>query len=375
MPSLLLLLDGLGDEPLSYLGGLTPYAAACHPLMDQLARQCYSAFSICEADLAPESAGCIGRLLGLPKAAIPRNRAYLEMAAHGWDIDSRQLVWRCNLVAVDEAGRLAGFNGRGLSTVEMAAAARRCFELDQGIILVFLSEYRNLLVMEQQEAVLGLQVPPPHEQVGEEVAALLAPLRQALPELARFLDQAQTALAPWARGPYHYQLYPWGPSRRQRLPSFSSLNKGRRGAVVGKAEIVLGLARSMGMAVREPSTATGDVDTDLIAKAQAAVELLQSYDLVLAHFNGTDEAAHRYDGRAKAAFISQIDREFLAYVVAKYPGPIRIAVCGDHVTSSRTGKHGAGPVPVLAGRLQAPPLPSFKLENYQALRAFLLEEG
>ncbi len=374
MPSLLLLIDGLGDEPLAYLNNKTPFEAASHPLFDKVGEQCSSSCSICEKDLTPESAGCIGRLLGLPKEALPRNRAYLEMLARGWDIAEDQQVWRCNLVAVDEEGGLAAFNGRGLSTVEMAAAARSCFHLDEAFILVFLSEYRNLLVVRRQKNGGGPFVPPPHEHVGEKMDELLAPLREGSPALAAFLQKAEERLRPFARGGCHYALYPWGLSEKQSLPSFSSLNGGRRGALVGKAEIVLGLAKAMGMEVREPSTATGDVDTDIFAKARAAAELLALYDVVVAHFNGGDEAAHRLDGKAKAAFISQIDSEFLAYAVTKFRKPFRIVVCGDHVTSSRTGKHGAGSVPVLAGVLNGPPLPAFRLDSYREIRNFLLEE-
>ena len=65
MRSLLVLIDGLGDDPIDAWGGRTPYEQAAHPVMDAIAAagglgHC----SICEQDIVPESCSCILRLLG-----------------------------------------------------------------------------------------------------------------------------------------------------------------------------------------------------------------------------------------------------------------------------------------------------------------------
>ena len=377
MRSLLLLIDGLGDDPVPALGLKTPFAYAAHPLMDALAEQgALAACSICEQDLAPESCSCISRLLGLPKEAIPRNRAYMELTAHGWNINENQMVLRCNLVAVDKHGALAGFNAPGLANVQMAEAARCCFNLDNEAIFVFLSEYRNLIVVSRDEKLASCLIKPPHENVGGSMDELLAGLRQASPKIAAFLDKARQALARFtneAEG-LHYELYPWGVSLRQSLPSFTELNGGLKGGAVCKAEIVSGLAKALGMEVRVPEHATGDVDTDVIGKAAAAAELLERNDFVLAHFNGTDEAAHRRDAAAKAAFIEQIDREFLGYLRQKYCEPLKIIICGDHVTSSVSGRHGSGKVPVIAGVMHGKGKIGPIIDSYRDIRKFLIQK-
>ena len=73
-----------------------------------------------------------------------------------------------------------------------------------------------------------------------------------------------------------------------------------RGGAVCKAEIVIGIAKALGMDVITPPNATGDVDTDIMAKAEATLAMLQQADFVIAHFNGSDEASHRYDYQGKA---------------------------------------------------------------------------
>ena len=50
--------------------------------------------------------------------------------------------------------------------------------------------------------------------------------------------------------------------------------------------------------------------------------------------------------------------------------PLKIIICGDHVTSSVTGKHDRGEVPVIAWRNGEA---ASKLENYQDIIKFLMK--
>ncbi|MDO4178256.1 MAG: hypothetical protein Q4D21_03605 [Phascolarctobacterium sp.] len=374
MRSLLILIDGLGDEPIGAWWGRTPFTFAKHPTMDKLVSLGTKAMlSICEDDLVPESCSCISRLLGVAKEDMPHNRAYMELLAHNRDISEYEMVLRCNLVAVDEEGHLAGFNGQGLSPQTMSKAAAICNNLLSDIEFIHLSEYRNLLVMCKEEKVLTAQVPPPHENVGGIVDELLANLRNQSLSISYFLSEAKKRLAAFSHDGLHYELYPWGASAREVLPSFEALHNLKGGAVC-KAEIVKGLATALEMQLLVPSGATGDVNTNIPSKTAATLELLKHNDFVICHFNGTDEAAHRYDYAGKARFIEQIDSDLLKPIMESYQEPLKIVVCGDHITSSVTGKHGKGKLPVLAGIINAP-AKKIKLENYHDILDFLMKEG
>ena len=381
MRSLLVLIDGLGDDPIEAFHGRTPFQQADHPYMDTLAEQGGLGYlSICEQDIVPESCSCILRLLGVDKRDMPQNRAYLELLAHGRDISEYEMVLRCNLAAVDAQGRLAGFNATGLSAVEMQEAAAFCDAMLKDIEFIHLSEYRNLLIMDKEATVLHCAVRPPHESVGEPVAELLAPLRRCSLCLHYFLNETNKRLTYLAHDGLQYILYPWGPSARQTLPSFESLH-GIKGGAVCKAEIVVGIARALGMETLIPATATGDVDTDVAAKMEGALELLGRNDFVLAHFNGSDEASHRYDFEAKAQFIRKIDQEFLQPLAGRLDEPVKVVICGDHVTSSVTGKHGDGCTPVVAGVLRSDLLGEttkyhkWQPQNYHQILNFLMKES
>ncbi len=374
MRSLLILIDGLGDDQIPAWQGKTPYEAAAHPAMDKLAASgALGYLSICEHDIVPESCSCILRLLGADKKDIPQNRAYLELLAHNRDISEYEMVLRCNLAAVDDAGRLAAFNGSGLTAGEMQAAASACDSVLKDIEFIHLSEYRNLLIMNKEAAVLGCAVPPPHESVGQSVTALLAPLRQQSLSISYFLNETNKRLAKFAHDGLHYILYPWGPSARQVLPAFTDMH-GIKGGAVCKAEIVVGIARALGMEVCVPPTATGDIDTDIAAKLEGVLAILEHNDFVIAHFNGSDEAAHRYDFAAKAAFITKIDQEFLQPLSQRFTEPLKIVVCGDHVTSSVTGKHGSGCTPVAAGFINTAGR-RLQLNSYHRIIDFLMKES
>lgn len=370
MKALLVLIDGLGDDPIACWQDRTPWEQALRPCMSRIASLGKeSRISICEHDLVPESCSCILRLLGVAGEDMPANRAYLELLAHGGDISSDELVMRCNLVTVDASGKMTAFNGAGLTNQAMRQAAAYCGGICDSVSFEHLSEYRNLLILPREEQLLEVNIPPPHENVGESYAELLGELRLRSSGLAAFLDKAAEELRPFAHAGVEYRLYPWGVSSKDALPSFSSIH-GLCGAVVCRTEIVQGIGKALGMKVETPEGTTGDIDTDIGKKADAAIKLLDEYDFVLAHFNGSDEAAHRRDFEAKSRFIEAVDREFVCRVIQEFAEPLRIVICGDHVTSSVTGRHGAGRVPVLAGSINGD-VDIKSMESYRDITNFL----
>lgn len=109
---------------------------------------------------------------------------------------------------------------------------------------------------------------------------------------------------------------------------------------------VAGIGRLLGADVVVPDGATGDVDTDLPAKAAAALRALDAGRDVVVHVGAADEAAHRCDRAAKRTALEAVDRALL--------GPLRravraagatLTVTADHGTCPWTGRHDAAAVP------------------------------
>jgi 2,3-bisphosphoglycerate-independent phosphoglycerate mutase len=119
--------------------------------------------------------------------------------------------------------------------------------------------------------------------------------------------------------------------------------------VVAAPGAAAGCARLLGAAVVVPAGATGDVNTDLHAKARAAIEAIRrGAARVVVHVGAPDEAAHRRDGAAKIAALEALDAALLgplSAAIARAGGTL--AVCPDHGTDPVDGTHDAGPVPAL----------------------------
>jgi 2,3-bisphosphoglycerate-independent phosphoglycerate mutase len=139
--------------------------------------------------------------------------------------------------------------------------------------------------------------------------------------------------------------------------------------VVAARGAAAGCARLLGAALVVPPGATGDVDTDLQAKARAAVDAIaRGVQRVVVHVGAPDEAAHRRDAGAKAEALEALDAALLAPLsdaVARVGGTL--AVCPDHGTDPLDGAHDAAAVPALRwGRGISPAGPDRMTEAHSA---------
>jgi len=139
--------------------------------------------------------------------------------------------------------------------------------------------------------------------------------------------------------------------------------------VIAARGAAAGCARLLGATLVVPPGATGDVDTDLHAKARAAVDAIErGARRVVVHVGAPDEAAHRRDAGAKVAALEALDAALLAPLsdaIAHARGTL--AVCPDHGTDPLDGTHDAGAVPALRwGRGVAPAGPDRMTEAYSA---------
>lgn len=83
-------------------------------------------------------------------------------------------------------------------------------------------------------------------------------------------------------------LIPWGESVCAAMAPFPL-----KSAVVCGASVVKGIGRLLQMELIPVEGATGEVDTNLAGKVQAALLAAEQTPFVLLHINGADEAAHR----------------------------------------------------------------------------------
>lgn len=355
----MVIIDGLGDEPIPALGGKTPLESAFIPNIHYMAnRGTIGRINTVFPGFPIESMVCIMGLLGFdPKNYYPNGRASFEAIAKGIPLRVGDLVLRCNTVTVDlrrqtlcdfTAGLISDSDARSL--IGQISLPRANWEIYPG------QSYRNILIVRDADIdVSTLSCREPHMHIGESVADILpcstARGTHALSsELSSFLMCTQQQIAAMELPPscVANMLWLWSPSRKPVWPSFFECTR-RTSAVVGGLDFLHGIAAAAKMRFDIIPGATGYIDTNYKAKADYALRHLKDYDFVLVHVNATDEEAHQHNHMGKIKAIENVDRQIVGPVlnalVKQYGTDFRIAVCGDHTTRCCDGKHTGDPVP------------------------------
>lgn len=364
MKRLVVILDGASDVPVPELDGRTPLEAASTPCLDELARDALvGRLTTAHEGFPVESLVCVMGMLGYrPADHYPSGRASLEALAHGLSLREGDLAFRCNIVRVAEDGHtLQDFTANMIDTARARQLLRRAplpspaWELHPG------QDYRNLLLVRRAGIpASALSCPPPHMHVGEPVFPLLpcaappgGPEAETLAHALRaFLLESFTAFTapPRIPGCSGNMLWLWSPSGTPHLPTFCQMH-GSDGTVVAGLDFMRGLAVATRLRIVVPPGATGYIDTDYAAKAQAASAALETEDLVILHINAPDEAAHLRQAALKTEALEHIDRLVLRHLLhhlrARFPRAFSLAVCIDHMTRVTDGKHAPDPTPFL----------------------------
>ena len=346
----LLVPDGMADEPQAALGGRTPLEAAATPVMDGLARGgiCGLAQTVPDG-MAPGSDVANLAVLGYDPAAVFSGRSPLEAASIGVELGPDDVAYRLNLVTVagglmkdNTAGHIANDDARRCIEAVQAELGSDAYEFHVGV------SYRHLFVWRG-----GAVVPctPPHDILDQPVAGYLpgeaagvagdgspaAELTALQGRVGEVLERVRPGTSAWL----------WGEGTAPKIPAFRD-RFGLTGAVVGAVDLVRGIGRLAGLDIIDVPGATGGLDTDYGAKARAAIEALADHDLVWVHVESPDEAGHMGDLREKVRAIERVDAEVLAPIMA-CGLHVGVLVVPDHLTPVRTRTHAAGPVPFAIG--------------------------
>jgi len=342
---LVVLGDGMADEPLAELGGKTPLEYARTPNFDRIAREgaCGMVRTIppgfdAGSDIANLS------LLGYDPRKYYTGRGPLEAASMGVPLGERDIAYRCNLVTVTE-GVLVDFSAGHIPSSEGGPLIRAVGAGVEGVSLHPGVSYRNLMVVPNGE---GAETAPPHDIVGERINAHL-PRGGDAPILVRVIERSREVLRDQpvnreriARGQRPANMvWPWSGGRRPALPPFRDLH-GVSGAMISAVDLLNGIALLAGMEVIRVPGATGYLDTDYAAKARYATEALERFDLLYLHVEAPDEAGHMGSVVEKVKAIERVDG-MVGTIMETYQGII--AVLPDHPTPIRVKTHTPDPVP------------------------------
>ncbi|MGQ9543036.1 MAG: 2,3-bisphosphoglycerate-independent phosphoglycerate mutase [Candidatus Bathyarchaeia archaeon] len=356
MPILMIIGDGMGDLPLKELGDKTPLQSVNPRNMAVLTSEgrC-GLLEPVTPNIAPDSETAITSILGYHELSSSLSRGPLEALGSGIDLDDKCLACRCNFALVDSDLRVL----RDRADVKVDPPGfyedlRHFCSYNWGVDIVLKRNWRFKAVLTLKGDDLSSRVATPPPSAGE-VAARVHPLedtaaaertstlinsiiKESYNILSRHRENSEPTYAANI-------LVPWGVGRKLKTEPFTSRH-GFKAACVAGSPLARGIGVMLGMMVPQVEGATGDIDTDTGAKAEAALEICRSKDFVLIHVGGPDEASHDGDVMSKMMIISKIDAMLGRILTEIDLNDNLITLLADHTTSTALRKHTAHPTPI-----------------------------
>ena len=359
MKYLVLLGDGMADEPLEQLGGKTPLDHADTPFMDRLARNGRIGLAATVPEGFPPGSDVANlSVFGYDPRQCYSGRSPLEAASMGVALGPDDVAFRLNLVWLEaHCAKLymGDFSAGHISTAEagqLLATLQQELGDDDFSFYPGVS-YRHLLVWKNGKD--RMTCTPPHDISTLSVENYL-PTGDGAAELLDLTNSAQMLLnthpvnhARLARGEVPANsIWLWGQGRRPRMKTYRELYD-LSGAVISAVDLIKGIGLCAGLDIIEVPGATGYLDTNYRGKAEYALQALKERDFVYLHVEAPDEAAHGglLDEKIKA--IEAFDREVVGTVVENLAqlGDCRLLVLPDHPTPVAKRTHTCDPVPYI----------------------------
>ena len=361
----------MADRPCRALGGLTPMAAAPTPNLDFMARHGRLGLAKTVPDgMPPGSEVAILSLLGYNPQGLITGRGPLEAASQNIDFGPGDLVFRLNLITVEETGNALLMRDHAADNIstqearELLAALAEELPLTAGQRLHPGVGYRHILIWPDPAP---NQAPsrPPHDYRDQDLTPLLndpaaretaALVRASRPILEKHPVNAKRRAA--GRLPANC-LWLWSHGRRPVIKTFQE-RWGITGAAISAVDLVKGLGVLTGLETPDVPGATGWVDTNYKGKVEAALSALTRLDLAVVHLEAPDETSHRGDLNLKMKAIADLDAQVAGPLLKALPdfGDFRLLAASDHPTPLELMTHSADPVPFLIHSQPPPPDPS-----------------
>ena len=353
---LMVVCDGVSDRPVKEHDGNTPLQAARKPAMDAIARNGVSGtMDVIAPGVVPGSDTAHLALFGYDPYKVYTGRGPIEAAGAGIELRRGDVAFRCNFAQVDDSLRVVDRRaGRIRSgTADLAHALTGMKLGDVEVIFKEGSEHRAVLVLRGPGLDHRVSEVDPHSPSPVlEAKALAEEAEKTARILNEFVRKSNELLSSHpvnkdrvANGmPPANIVLPRGAGSMGELTPLSK-RFGLRCAGVAGVTLVKGLGRLVGMDMPDVKGATGGLDTDYGAKAEAALRLLESNDLVFVNVKAPDIAGHDGDFKLKVQVIENID-VMLERILTDLHEEVLVVLTADHSTPVSVRDHSADPVPL-----------------------------
>ena len=374
MKAVMVVVDGLFDEPSPSLGGKTPLEASETRTLRRLAERSVLGVveNVVEGEVTSDVA--VANLLGLEASNLARvPRSILEVVAEGIDFIDGNLALHCNFATLDtHTMKIVDRRvGRSLTRGEARILEK---DINSKVKLVgadfafrHIVDYVGVLVLRDEKIELSDQISDtdPWREGEEKVLKPCRPLSQdeSAVRASALLNEFTTNVI------RVLEDHPVNTFRRRKglLPANSVICRqpgnrlpriekrfadlfGLEGCFQARLPTERGIATLLGLRplqlpLVEPFENLGAYYYE---RARIVAEKLRECDFVYVHLDEADDAAHDRDPLRKKFVIETLDEYFLGPLYdALADTDVTLIVTADHWTSSRTGHHLNRPLPVL----------------------------
>lgn len=385
--------DGMSDYPVAELGDKTPLEFADKPNINSLARRGILGLAqTVPAGMSPGSDTANLSVLGYDPRVYYSGRSPFEAASMGIQLLDTDVTFRCNFITLSagstyedcvmldhSADEITTDEARQLLSVVSQQLIQAEINFYAGV------SYRHLMVW--QHGPLDWNLTPPHDILGRPVkdylpkgdqsgllTAMMKKSAQFLPDHAINKQRVAKGLRP------ANAIWIWGEGKKPRLTSFQH-KYGLKGAVISAVDLIKGLGLCAGLESINVVGATGNLNTNFVGKAEAALQALaRGLDFVYIHIEAPDECGHRQEVFNKVKAIELIDQKVVKTLVEgldRLGEDYRIMILPDHATPLSLRTHTMDPVPFLIyQKSKELNLPSQKYDEAAAMDAGLfIREG
>lgn len=361
MKYVIVLGDGMADEPIESLGGKTPLAYAKTAAMDDLSKKGEIGLVHTIPDgMKPGSDTANLSVLGYDPKIFYSGRSPLEALSIGVPMKDTDVALRCNIVTISDGDEpfeektIIDHSSGEISTEDCAVllnAVRKELENETYRFYVGTS-YRHCLIWDHGEVVDLVQ---PHDVLGQKIGPNLpkeADLRRMMERSYEILKDHPLNIERKKQGlnPANCCWF-WGAGTKPMVGNFEEKTH-KKGAMISAVDLLKGIAVGAGMAVINVAGANGGLNTNYTGKKDAAVKALteDGFDFAYIHVEAPDEMGHQGSVEKKVKAIENIDTYIVGPLVKelKEKGEdFRLLILPDHPTPIRVRTHTSDPVPYL----------------------------
>ncbi|MDD6286362.1 cofactor-independent phosphoglycerate mutase [Methanosphaera sp.] len=355
MKYVIVIADGMADEPIKEINGETPVVHANTPNMDFIAKNGYTGLTKNVPDgKTPGSDVANTSIMGFDPSML-KGRGPLEAPSVGVELNDDDVAFRLNFINIKD-GAINDFTADHITTEEADELIKTLNEKfgDIGKFYTGVS-YRNLFVINDIE-MEDLTSTPPHDVVGQQTSDNnLKPDNEKSRIINKLMEDSIEVLENHPVNKKRVEegklpanmIWLWGQGSKPVIGNFQE-KYGLKGATITGVDLLKGISTYIGLDVIEVPGATAYFDTNYQNKVDYALESLKTHDVQFIHIEAPDEAGHEGNLPEKIRAIENIDSIILEKLLKELPNideEYTIAVLPDHPTPINVKTHTMTPVP------------------------------